>query len=228
MIKYPPGQGPRRGKTNVHNIQPNLQIQASDSILPKNFAKHGKLDQGRKRPIHYGSRGMSLEEQINQSNIYYLNKNLAVIHKKPTPIQVVKVDYPRRSAAKITEAYYRQASTTDYNGVYQGKYIDFEAKETRNRTSFPLSNLKSHQLDHMHTCHEQGGWVFLLIGFTAHQTVYLLPYPKLARFLNDHSQQSIPYDYIQKEAYLCPQAYQPMIDYLYALDSYLARENPLE
>ena len=82
--------------------------------------------------------GMDFEEAINQSNQYYLLNKQAVVHKKPTPVQIVKVDYPKRSAAVIKEAYFRQASTTDYNGVYQGRYIDFEAKETKNTTSFPL------------------------------------------------------------------------------------------
>ena len=81
---------------------------------------------------------MRFEEAINESNEYYLNKQIAVIHKKPTPIQIVKVDYPKRSAATIKEAYFKEASTTDYNGVYQGYYLDFEAKATQNKTSFPL------------------------------------------------------------------------------------------
>lgn len=42
-----------------------------------------------KKPTQYGSRGMSLEDRINQSNQYYLSHNLAVIHKKPTPIQEI-------------------------------------------------------------------------------------------------------------------------------------------
>ena len=84
--------------------------------------------------ISYGSRGMFLETLLNQTNDYYRLKKIAVIHKKPTPVQVVKVDYPKRSAAVIKEAYYRHASTTDYNGVYRGCYIDFEAKETKNKT----------------------------------------------------------------------------------------------
>ena len=37
--------------------------------------------------------GMLLEEMINDTNTYYLNKGVAVIHKKPVPIQIVKVNY---------------------------------------------------------------------------------------------------------------------------------------
>ena len=86
----------------------------------------------------YSGRGMSLEHDLNLSNTYYNECSRALIHKKPTPIQVVRVDYPERSAAKIVEAYYKTPSTTDYNGIYRGRAIDFEAKETKNKTSFPL------------------------------------------------------------------------------------------
>ena len=79
---------------------------------------------------------MNLENDINESNAYYLEKDIAIIHKKPTPIGVVK-----QVANKITEAYFKSPSTTDYNGLYAGKYIDFEAKETKNKTSFPLNNI---------------------------------------------------------------------------------------
>ena len=90
--------------------------------------------------ISASNRGMSLEDDINRTNRYYLTEDTAVIHKKPTPITIVKVDYPKRSAARITEAYFRVASTTDYNGIYLGKYIDFEAKECESATSFPFSS----------------------------------------------------------------------------------------
>ena len=61
----------------------------------------------------------------------------------------MNVHYPKRSKAVINEAYFRTPSTTDYNGVYNGYYIDFEAKETKNKTSFPLNNIHSHQVEHM-------------------------------------------------------------------------------
>src|SRR5690625_4098249 len=114
----------------------------------------------------YSNRGMNLEEDINLTNKYYLAMNLAVIHKKPTPVQIVNVNYPKRSAAVITEAYFQQASTTDYNGIYRGKYIDFEAKETRSTTSFPLANVHEHQINHMRSVIEHGGISFMIIRFT--------------------------------------------------------------
>lgn len=200
MIDYPAGQRPsNRSNKQVFGL---------------------KNKQQRKQTL-YGSRGMSLEEQLNQANTYYNQHKLAVIHKKPTPIQVVKVDYPKRSAAKITEAYYRHASTTDYNGVYLGRYIDFEAKETKNKTSFPLQNLPDHQIEHMAACHEQGGAVFIIISFKVHQEIYLFPFEHIANYLKTHDDRSIPYDYIKEHGYLCEQGYQPPIDYLKALDEYL-------
>ena len=80
-----------------------------------------------KKQINYGNRGMDLENFINQTNEYYLEKNIAVIYKKPTPIQVVKYNYDNK---RITDAFYLTQSTLDYNGVYKGYYIEFDAKNT--------------------------------------------------------------------------------------------------
>jgi recombination protein U len=83
------------------------------------------INRKNKKNSSYSNRGMTLEEDLNETNEYYRDRKIAVIHKKPTPVQIVQVDYPNRSAAVIKEAYFKLASTTDYNGVYQGKYIDF-------------------------------------------------------------------------------------------------------
>ena len=96
-----------------------------------NKAQVGRTGTLKSSKIDYGGRGMSLENDIEHSNSYYLKHGMAVIHKKPTPVQIVNVHYPQRSKAVINEAYFRTPSTTDYNGLYQGHYIDFEAKETR-------------------------------------------------------------------------------------------------
>ena len=39
---------------------------------------------------------MAFEDDINITNDYYLNNDIAVIHKKPTPITIVDVDYKSR------------------------------------------------------------------------------------------------------------------------------------
>ena len=43
--------------------------------------------------VNYKNRGMFLEHIINDSNTYYLSKDIAVIYKKPTPIKVLNVSY---------------------------------------------------------------------------------------------------------------------------------------
>ena len=37
---------------------------------------------------NYGNRGMVLESDINETNKYYLDNNIAVIYKKPTPVKI--------------------------------------------------------------------------------------------------------------------------------------------
>lgn len=122
----------------------------------------------------YSNRGMNLENELNESNNYYKAHNIALIYKKPTPVQIVKVDYPSRQKAVIKEAYFQQPSTTDYNGIYKGKYIDFEAKEISSKTSFPLQNIHAHQIEHIKQVANLGGITFIIVKFTKLNKVYLL------------------------------------------------------
>lgn len=56
---------------------------------------------------------------------------------------------------------YKVPSTTDYNGIYNGKYIDSEAKETNSTTSFSLNNIHKHQIEHMDSVVRHGGIALL-------------------------------------------------------------------
>ena len=172
--------------------------------------------------INFANRGMSFEKMINESNSYYLSRGLAVIHKKPTPIQIVKVDYPHRSRAKIVEAYFRQASTTDYSGVYKGHYIDFEAKETRQKKSMPMKNFHSHQIKHMEAVLEQKGICFVLLHFSSLRETYLLPASYLIEFYKiDKGGKSIPLTYIQEHGYPIEMQQLPSIPYLEIIEQKL-------
>ncbi|MCM2674378.1 Holliday junction resolvase RecU [Alkalicoccobacillus plakortidis] len=163
----------------------------------------------------YSNRGMTLEDDINHSNAYYLDRGVAVIHKKPTPVQIVDVHYPKRSAAVIKEAYFKQASTTDYNGVFNGHYIDFEAKETKNKTSFPLQNFHDHQITHMKQVLSQKGICFVLLRFSLTDEVFLVDAKQLIHcYENQEERKSIPKKDIQSYGHKISLGLTPRLDYL--------------
>ncbi|CAM4313168.1 Holliday junction resolvase RecU [Erysipelothrix inopinata] len=170
-------------------------------------------------------RGMSLEEDINKTNEAYLFKDRAVVHKKPTPIQIVNVDYPSRNKAKITEAYFRHASTTDYQGVYQGYALDFEAKETKNKTLFPLASLHEHQLNHIKAVKRHGAIAFLIIRFNALDETYLIFAEDLIKHINQDDVRSLSIQWIRSVGYEVSGTYQVPCDYIMIIDDYIKRSS---
>ncbi|MFV0275442.1 MAG: Holliday junction resolvase RecU [Bacilli bacterium] len=175
------------------------------------------------KTTNYSNRGMNLEEDINVTNDYYLQNNIAVIHKKPTPISVHKVHYPNRLDAVITKAYYKTKSTTDYNGVYKGFYIDFEVKETKNKTSFPKRNIQNHQIKHMMKVYDHGGISFIIVQFSLLDEVYLITIDKFITKYNEKSS-SISIDYFKKNGYLIDKKYMPRINYLSIVDILIEKD----
>ena len=177
-----------------------------------------------KKDVNYGNRGMTLENDLNQTNNYYLLHDIAVIHKKPTPITINKVDYKSRSDAIIKEARFKIPSTTDYNGIYKGKYIDFEAKETKNKTSFPLSNIHKHQIEHLKSIIKHGGIAFLIIRFISYNETYYLDAKDFLLFLENNDRKSIPYDFFKEKGYIIPDKYNPRTDYIKIIDNIYFKE----
>lgn len=176
------------------------------------------------KDLSYSNRGKSLEDDLNDTNSFYLQQNLANIHKKPIPVQIVKVEYPRRSAAVIREAYFRTPSTTDYNGVWNGYYIDFEAKETTYKTSFPLQNIHEHQIRHMQAVERQKGIAFFIVRFSALALDYFVPFQLIERYWQQMEQggrKSIPLKVFETEALEIQAGYNPRLHYLRALQQWI-------
>lgn len=170
---------------------------------------------------NYGNRGMNLENDLNITNEYYRDMDKAFIYKKPTPIKIVKVDYQSRNLATINEAYFVEPSTTDYNGIYKGKYLDFEAKETKSKTSFALDNIHPHQIKHLRNIMRHNGIAFLIVRFTNLDDTYLLMAKDFFDFIDNSSRKSIPLSYFQEKAYLIKNKLQPRVDYLEIIDEYM-------
>lgn len=182
-----------------------------------------------KKNIHqqntdYANRGMDLEYEINISNDYYKEQNMALIYKKATPMKATKINYSNNKK-QITEGFFEIASTTDYNGLYKGKYIDFEAKTTNSTTSFPLSNIHQHQLEHLKKVNELGGISFVIIAFTKLGQTFLLTTEKIFDIMKDRK--SIPLAYVKQHGYLIEQKFMPRLDYLLIVDQLLEEKNEI-
>lgn len=165
--------------------------------------------------------GIDFESLINNSNGYYLNNNIAAIYKKPTPIQIVKVDYPARNKAKIVEAYYRVPSTTDYNGIYKQKYIDFEAKSCK-EMNFSFERIYEHQVNHLEKIDNLGGISFLIIEFSSVNEIYVLPAKLLVEKFHESKlggRKSLPYQYFCENGIKIEIKINQTIDYLTAVDT---------
>jgi len=186
MIKYPNGKSPTK------------------NIITK------------KRITNAANRGMDLEADINLSNEYYKNTKRALITKRPTPINVVKVDYEK--GARITDAYFEKQSTTDYNGVYKGKYLDFEAKTTNNKTSFPLNNISLHQIEHLEMVKNMGGYCFFIVQFSALNKVFLIDARVIIDFHQKQKRKSIPLAIFSEHGQELQVSFSPRINYLDAVD----------
>ena len=167
--------------------------------------------------ISASNRGMNLENDINLSNEWYNDQGIALITKRPTPINIVKVDYSK--GARITDAYFEKQSTTDYNGVYKGKYLDFEAKNTKSKTSFPLNNIEKHQIVHLEKVIQHGGIAFFIIQFQLLNEVYLLDASYVIDFYKNGERKSIPYEVFKKDGILIKQGYSPRLYYIDAVEA---------
>ncbi|MCD8195024.1 MAG: Holliday junction resolvase RecU [Coprobacillus sp.] len=162
------------------------------------------------------NRGMSLEDDINKSNEYYRENDICLITKRPTPINVVKVDYSK--GARITDAYFEKESTTDYNGVYKGRYIDFETKNTKSKTSFPFANIPEHQIDHLTRVLRHGGIAFFIIEFQSLDEVYLIDASLIIERYNSRERKSLSYQEIKEKGLIIERSYNPPLKYIDAVN----------
>ena len=169
------------------------------------------LNENYKKITSYRNRGMSFEERINITNNYYLNNDIALIFKRTTPIKVIEFN---NQSKLITKAVFEKDSTTDYNGVYKGRYLDFEAKSVTSKTSFPLHNIKEHQITHLKDVIKNGGTSFFLIEFSTLNKIYLLKTIDLLDYINSSNKKSISLKDFEIKAFRVNQYINKPVDYL--------------
>ena len=164
-----------------------------------------------KKILNAANRGMTFEKLINETNTFYFQNNIAVIYKRPTPIKIVKIDYQKKI---ITKAYFEHQANTDYNGIYKGYYLDFEVKSIKSKTSFPLKNITSHQINHLEKIIYHNGIGFFLINFYALNETYYLDAKYVINIYKHKCKKSLSINEIKKNGFLIKLQLKPKYDYL--------------
>lgn len=175
----------------------------------------GSLNRKNNRPQ---ARGSSLENDINITNKIYIDNKICFVYKKPTPIKIIKVEN-----RQIKHATFESKSTTDYNGIIDhGLYIDFEAKETRNKTLLPIANIHQHQINHLENVMQKGGIAFLLIRFASDRGTYLYEASRLLKLI-ERNNKSITKKELEMNGYYIEYQYTVPVDYYPVLKQLLKK-----
>ncbi|PFL57687.1 Holliday junction resolvase RecU [Bacillus cereus] len=166
----------------------------------------------------YGNRGMAFELLLTNTCRMYKSANIGIINKRPTPVKVLKTN----NKGGITKSAWESKSTVDYDGVYKGRALYFEAKSTKETTRFPLDNISRHQIDYLKDTLEHGAICFLLIEFRTDHIIYFVPVNLVAKYyeamLYDGGRKSIPREEFEKHAYVVERTDRALVDYLVHVD----------
>lgn len=127
----------------------------------------------------FSNRGMGFEMILDRTNEMYDQKGIAIINKRPTPVKVISKRGNRVSG------FFQSPSTVDYDGVYNGRPVVFEAKSVKHLTRFDFKNLHQHQYDYLEKCHQAGAIAFLLVEFTSQHKTYLLTFEALRPYWSE-------------------------------------------
>ena len=171
----------------------------------------------------HANRGMALEELINYSNEVYRNKHMAVVYKRPTPVKIL------HTRGTKVDGYLEAASTVDYEGVYNGRSLQFEAKSTKKMDRFDLSAFQEHQIEHMRACLNQGAVVFALVEFATRDQVFYVPGKLILNVWDKHKKSggraSIASEDLSAQCSLVRTGRGVPLDYIAVVDKVLARKS---
>lgn len=120
---------------------------------------------------------MGFERLIDYTNDVYDRLGIAAVNKRPTPVKVTK-----SSGTRVLAGFFEKKSTVDYDGVYRGRRLDFEAKSVESLDRFDLKRVEDHQYQHLEKCHRHGSIAFILIEFIKQRKTYLLPFETLQTY----------------------------------------------
>ncbi|AKU80102.1 Holliday junction resolvase RecU [Spiroplasma turonicum] len=130
------------------------------------------------------NKGLFLETIINNSIKNDDYEKGYLIYKMPINSKLINCE------GNIVKSILETNYFCDYIGIYNGFYIEFEAKETE-KTYFNLNNIKSNQKNKMYKVIENKGIAFVLIYFHIYNEIFLID----ANDLKNFNKTKIEYDF---------------------------------
>lgn len=172
--------------------------------------------------VYSGKRGMAFENLLEYTNNVYANKGKAIITKRATPMKIIsKTRMPGQHICVFDKK-----STVDYDGVYRGHSIQFEAKSTQEKR-FPLDMITKDQVTFLNKAEKQGAICFVLIELRTLKSIYLVTNRMLQKYIRDAKnggRKSIPLDDLEVYAWLVESNNGFPLDYLSIVDRLLESE----
>jgi recombination protein U len=141
----------------------------------------------------YANRGLKFEGIIEQQLAKSERAGEGLIRKVATPWKIQRDP----KTGEVNKAFPEKKSTVDYIGIFNNKPVAFECKSTKNKTSFPLHNIKDHQIDFLRKWREFNGVSFILVYFETLNKTFVLSLDQYDKFLNDYDRKSIPLHFFE-------------------------------
>ena len=157
-----------------------------------------KTKEVKKKSTSHVNRGMKFEKLIQNKCDKLRAEGIALISKVPTDWVVTRI------GGKIVSGFPRAESCfVDFIGIYKGKAIALECKETKNKTSFPFSNIKDTQIEFLDKWTELGGLGYYIIRFEENKKVFLVSSENMHKCINTIDRKSVPYgDCVESEDFI--------------------------
>ncbi len=201
VIKYPDGRMMEIKKDTSHSDKRKTANKTEEERIRDSYIK--------------SNMGMAFESDISKCCDYYRSKGIADIYKRPTPIKVVKMS--KTKPGMIEEAYFEAKSTTDYVGIYKGKYIDFECKETIH-DSVPYHMIREQQYEHLSFILSLGGIGFFLVSFKSYQEVYLMKASIILEAIKEKKHPGFKREFFMEHGIRLERSYLPPYKLIEAID----------
>lgn len=159
--------------------------------------------------VNYKNRGKRFETMLDNTNRTYALQKRA--HFRKTFPEVKLLLGPK---GQVRKHWFERSGGLDYIGLYEKRFISFDAKSTQNKTSFPLQNVEPHQFDELRRVQDYGGISFLLIHFEEHNETYYLSADNALDWANQTERKSIPYEWFKNHTPRVLQGRHVLLDYL--------------